>query len=77
MGQFMNYLPEVIQINEDCLSIFKNNWKETKLIDYIHLIDQVILIFEKLAGEKNEMAKKMYLIIIEIIDAVYEQFDKR
>ena len=38
---------------------------------------QVILIFERLAGEKNEMAKKMYQIIIEIIDIVYNQFDKR
>ena len=46
-------------------------------MDYIHLIDQVILIFEKLAGEKNEMAKKMYQIIIEMIDLVYDQFDKK
>ena len=47
------------------------------MIDFIHLVDQVLLIFERLAGEKNEMAKKMYQIIIEITDIVYEQFDKR
>ena len=73
----MNYLPDAIQGNDDYLAIFKNNWKELKMVDYISLIDQVILIFERLAGEKNEMAKKMYQIIIEIIDIVYNQFDKR
>ena len=53
----MNYLPDAIQGNDDYLAIFKNNWKELKMVDYISLIDQVILIFERLAGEKNEMAK--------------------
>jgi len=37
----------------------------------------MIIIFEKLAGEKNEMAKTMYQIIIDIVDMVYGQFDKR
>ena len=73
----MNYLPDVALQNDDYLGIFKNNWKQSKMIDFIHLVDQVILIFERLAGEKNEIAKKMYQIIIEITDIVYEQFDKR
>ena len=73
----MNYLPDVALQNDDYLGIFKNNWKQSKMIDFIHLVDQVLLIFERLAGEKNEMAKKMYQIIIEITDIVYEQFDKR
>ncbi len=47
------------------------------MVEYIHLIDQVVLIFERLAGEKNEMAKKMYQVIIEILDIVYDQYDKR
>ena len=47
------------------------------MIDFIHLIDKIIIIFEKLAGEKNEMAKTMYQIIIDIVDMVYGQFDKR
>jgi len=47
------------------------------MIDFIHLIDKMIIIFEKLAGEKNEMAKTMYQIIIDIVDMVYGQFDKR
>jgi len=35
------------------MAIFKNNWKETKLVDFVHLVDQIVLIFERLAGEKN------------------------
>lgn len=35
------------------------------------------MIFEKLAGQKNEMAKTMYQIIIDVVDMVYDQFDKR
>lgn len=53
MGEVMSHLPDAIQGNEDYLGIFKNKWKEFKMVDYIHLIDQVMLIFEKLAGEKN------------------------
>ena len=49
----MNYLPDAIHANEDYLTIFKNKWKEFKLVEYIHLVDQVVMIFEKLAGEKN------------------------
>lgn len=47
------------------------------MIDFIHLIDKMIVIFEKLAGEKNEMAKTIYQIIIDIVDMVYDQFDKK
>lgn len=64
ISEIMNYVPEFVNQNEDYLVIFKTNWKESKLVDFINLVDQIILIFERLAGEKNEMAKKMYQIII-------------
>jgi hypothetical protein len=45
MGAVMNYLPEIISGNEEYLSIFKNSWKERKMIEFINLIDEIMLIF--------------------------------
>lgn len=77
IGTLMSYMPELIEENEDYLINFKKGWKERKFLEYIHLIDQILLILEELAGEKNTMARKVYQIIIEIMDAVYDNDDKR
>lgn len=35
----MNYMPEVIQNNEEYLIVVRNGWKERKLSEFIYLIN--------------------------------------
>ena len=61
--------------------IFKRDWKDRTLTDFVFLIDETILILEKLAEHKNPMARKLYQIIIEIFETVslpgQQQEDKK
>lgn len=47
------------------------------MLEFIHLFDQILYILEELAGEKNTMARKIYQIIIEIMDTISENDEKR
>jgi hypothetical protein len=60
----MSYMPDLIEQNEDYLVNFKKGWRERPLIEFVFLFDELLVILEELAGEKNTMARKVYQIII-------------
>ena len=73
----MMYLPDCIDQNEECLKIFNSDWKERKLIDFVLLFNEMLLVLEKLANNKNPISRKIYLIIIEIFEEIESQTDKK
>lgn len=81
VGTVMTFYPEAFEDAEDSLVIFKKDWKDRKITDFVFLTDELILILEKLADHKNPMARKLYQIIIEIFEIVslpgQQQEDKK
>jgi len=47
------------------------------MIDYTLLIEEILIILENLAAEKKLMARRLYQILIEIMEAVIQISDKR
>lgn len=76
-GALMGYLPELAENTEDYMSGIQRGWRDYNMVEYTLLIEELLLIEEFLAAEKMPMARKLYQILIEIMEAIYEDSDKR
>jgi len=47
------------------------------MIDFTLLIEEVLIILENLAAEKKPMARRLYQILIEVMESVMHISDKR
>jgi hypothetical protein len=47
------------------------------MIDFTLLIEEILIILENLAAEKKPMARRLYQILIEIMEGVIQISDKR
>lgn len=77
VGSLMGSFQEVVQQNEDYLNGIRSNWKEHSMIDFTLLIEEILIILENLAAEKKPMARRLYQILIEIMEGVIQISDKR
>lgn len=72
IGEFMLYLPEIVEKNSIVLNSLRHNWVSLKMHTFIHLFNELIIILEKLAIAKSTMAKKLYGIIVDIFNDTYD-----
>ena len=63
-------LPVVIENNEESVTILSRNWKKRSVESFVLLINELVLILERLGQIKSHMAKKVYSVITEIVKMV-------
>jgi len=73
----MGYLPELVDQNEDYLAGIRRGWREYNLIEFSSLMEELLLIQEELASQKRPMARKVFQILIEIMESIIKNHDKR
>ena len=47
------------------------------MIEFTLLAEEVLIILEELAAEKRPMARRVYQIVMEILEAIFDNSDKR